>query len=170
MSFQVTTFSDGMPGVNNTTATGAQIGESNERMMLVPQHRNKAAHRMRSAKVIYNLFKKYCDKPKFFASRDINGITKGKYLSGTQFNDVDIEFEIVADSEIPKTRFTKERALSNLLAMSGGIAGIIQAADMNPEITSSVVEAFGADLPIAKPHDIARVCRSRVEQAKKLLE
>ena len=170
MAFQVTTFSDGMPGVNNTTATGAQIGEANERMMLVPQHRNKADHRMRADKVIYNLFKKFVDKPRFFATRDKNGITKGKYLSGSQFDGVDIEFTIVADSEIPRTRFTKELSTTKLLNFSGGVMGLIQAAQADPELTSAVVKAFGSDLPISKPDDIARVCRQRVEQAKKLLQ
>jgi hypothetical protein len=170
MAMQVTNFSDGMPGVDNKTATGAQIGDANARTLLVPQHRNKADHRKRADKVIYNLFKRFKNQPKFFATRDLNGITKGRYLSGEDFNDVDIEFEIVADSEVPKTPYSKEMSLTKLLNFTGGVTGLIEAAAANPEMTSKIATGFGADLPIAKQNDIARVCRKRIEQAKQILE
>jgi len=170
MSFQVTQFSDGMPGVDNNTATGAKIGDANAATLLVPQHLNKAEHRMRSAKIIYNLFRKYCDIPKFFATKDLNGITKGKYLSGKDFDDVDIEFEIVANSETPNTPYAQQQALTQLMQYTGGIGGLIQASQMNPEMTSSIAATFGAKLPIPKQTDIARVCRNRIQQAKKLLQ
>lgn len=170
MSFQVTAFSDGLPGVDNKTATGAQIGNANAQTLLVPQHLNKAEHRMRSAKVIYNLFRKYCNIPKFFATKDLNGITKGKYLSGNNFDDVDIDFEIVSNSEVPRTPYAMQQALTQLMQYTGGIGGLIQASQMNPEMTSSIATTFGAKLPIPKQTDIARVCRKRIEQAKKLLE
>ena len=125
---------------------------------------------MRSAKVIYNLFRKYCNIPKFFATKDLNGITKGKYLSGNNFDDVDIDFEIVSNSEVPRTPYAMQQALTQLMQYTGGIGGLIQASQMNPEMTSSIATTFGAKLPIPKQTDIARVCRKRIEQAKKLLE
>ena len=48
--------------------------------------------------------------------------------------------------------------------------GLQESAATNPELTGAVVEAFGADLPIAKTNDIARVCRKRVNEIKKFLE
>jgi len=170
MAFQVTNFSDGMPGVDNKTATGAKIGYDNSQQLLVPQHRDKADTRKRQDKIIYNLFKKFVNKPKFFASRDLNGVTKGIMLSGDKFNDVDIDFQVVADSEIPRTQFTKQLALATLMQQAGGLGNLIQAAQMNPEIVSAIATVFGADIPLPKTSDIARVCRKRIEQAKKLLQ
>ncbi len=171
MAFQVTNFSDGLPGVNNKTATGARLGDQAAQSVLVPQLLNKADHRRRSDKVIYNLFKRYVDKPKFFATRDLNGITAGKNLSGSQFNDVDIDFEIVADSENPKNPLKRQLANSALLQASGGLPGFLQCVQMNPEMTGAIASSFGAnDLPIPKKTDIARVCRKRIEQSKKLLQ
>lgn len=170
MSFQVTTFADGMPGVDNKTATGAQIGASNERMMLVPQHRNKADHRKRADKVIFKLFQKYIDVPKYFSTRSINGLTKAKYFSNKEFDGVEVDFEIVADSEIPRTQFTKKQDLTAFLQFTGGVQGVIEAAQIDPEMTSAMADIFGADLPIAKPDVIAKVCRTRVDQAEKMLE
>jgi len=171
MAFQVTSFSDGMPGVDNKTATGARLGDQAAQSVLVPQLLNKADHRKRSDKVIYNLFKKYVDKPKFFATRDLNGITAGKNLSGSQFNDVDIDFQIVADSENPKNPLKTQLANSALLQASGGLPAFLQCVQMNPEMTGAIASSFGAnDLPIPKKTDIARVCRKRIEQAKKLLQ
>lgn len=171
MSMQVTEFSNGLPGVDNKTATGAKIGDENAALVLVPQHRNKADHRKRSDKVVYNLFKRFVNKEKFFQTRSKNGITAGKYLSGTQFDGVDIDFEIVANSEIPKTPYQQVQNLSQLLQFTGGLGGLIQATQMNPDLTSDVVHAFGVDnLSIPNQKDIARVCRRRINQAKQILE
>ena len=40
----------------------------------------------------------------------------------------------------------------------------------NPDLAGAVVHAFGAKLPIPNKSDIARVCRKRIEQAKKLID
>jgi len=172
MAMQTTSFSNGMPGVDNKTATGAIAGEENADKMLIPQHRNKADHRRRSDKVIYNLFKRFVDKPKFFSTRnsDHNGITNGIYLSGDKFADVDIDFEVVENSEIAKTPQQQQRALSNVFQFTGGLAGLEQSIMTNPELASEVVSAFGAKLSIPRKNDIARVCRKRIEQARAIIE
>jgi hypothetical protein len=170
MSMQVTDFSNGLPGVDNKTATGAQIGDANAEMVLVPQHRNKADHRKRADKVIYNLFRRFVNKPKFFASRDKNGISAGQFFSGNQFGDVDINFEIVANSEVSVTPFQQRDALAMLFQYTGGAMGLIQMSQMNPEITGQIVRAFGVKgLSIPTQNDIAKVCRQRIEDGKKIL-
>jgi hypothetical protein len=170
MSFQVTDFSGGLPGVDNKTATGARIGDANAETLLIPQHRNKADHRMRSDKVIFNLFKKYINKPKWFSVNDKNGITKGKYFTGDQFEGVDVNFVIVANSEVPMTPFAQRDALAQLMQFTGGAVGIIEGAMANPDIMGEIATAFGAKLPIPKTADIARICRRRVEQIKEALQ
>jgi len=170
-AFQVTAFSEGLPGVNNETATGAKIGESLAMKQLLPQHLNKASQRMKCDKVIYNLFKRFINKPKWFASRSKNGITAGKYLTGKEFDNVDIDFEIVANSEAPKTPFANEQSLSRLFQYTGGMQGLMEAAQMDMDFTDAVVESFGIqNLPIMRTPDIARICRKRIEQAKEMLE
>ncbi len=171
MSMQVTDFTGGLPGVDNKTATGAKIGDANAEMILVPQHRLKADHRCRSFKVIYNLFKKYMDAPKWFANNAKNSISAGKEISGKEFDGIDIEFRVVANSEVPQTPFQEQQSLAQVLQFTGGVAGLLQAAQMNPEVTSEIVSAFGAKtLSIPKMSDIARVCRRRIDECKKLLE
>ncbi len=170
MAMQVTDFSNGLPGVDNKTATGAQIGDANAQMILVPQHLNKADHRKRSDVVIYNLFKKYIDKPKWFATKDINSITKGKYLTGKDFDNVTIDFEIVSNSEVPKTPYAQEASWTRFLAVTGGLGGLQESMAMNPELTAEAMMAFGVKAKIPTQKNIARVCRQRVEQAKKMLE
>lgn len=170
MAMQVTDFSNGLPGVDNKTATGAQIGDANAEMILVPQHLNKADHRKRADAVIYNLFKKYVEKPKFFAVNSKNGITKGKYISGAEFEGIDIEFEVVANSEVPQTPYQQRNAMGQVLQFTGGLQGLIESVQVDPEITGEIVTAFGGKLSIPKREEIARVVRMRIEQAKKMLE
>lgn len=170
-AFQVTAFSEGLPGVNNETATGAKIGESLAMKQLLPQHLNKAAQRMKCDKVIYTLFKRFINKPKWFASRSKNGITAGKYLTGDEFDNVDIDFEIVANSEAPKTPFADEQSLSRLMQFTGGMMGLWEMSQQDPDFTDSIVTAFGIQkLPIMRTPDIARICRKRIEQARGILE
>lgn len=169
-SFQVTAFSEGLPGVNNETATGAKIGESLAMKQLLPQHLNKASQRIKSDKVIYNLFKRFVNKPKWFASRTKNNITAGKYLTGDQFADVDIEFEVLPHSEAPKTPFADEQSLSRLMQYTGGAAGLLQLSMQDLEFTDALATAFGATkLPIMRTPDIARICRQRLNRAKEIL-
>lgn len=169
-AMQVTDFSNGLPGVDNKTATGAKIGDANAEMMLVPQHLNKADHRKRADVVIYNLFRKYVAEPKWFAMKDKNGITKGKYISGDQFNDVDIDFEIVANSEVPQSPYQQKEALTQMFQFTGGAMGMAELKQVDPEFASEVATAYGVKLTIPKQTDIARVCRKRIEQARAMLK
>jgi hypothetical protein len=57
-----------------------------------------------------------------------------------------------------------------VLQQSGGLAGLIQAAQMDPKITGDVVKTFGAPVNIPSQADIARICRKRIDQAKQILE
>lgn len=169
---QVTNFTNSFPGVDNTTATGAKIGESNAQMLLIPQLLNKASHRCRASKVIFNLFKKYVDKEKFFAAKTKNAITAGKYLTGTQFNDIDVDFVAVANSEKPMNPELQKEGFAQLMQYTGGAMGLMQMAQADPDTTGKVVHLFapGLKLNIPQQDDIARVCRRRIEQAKKILE
>ena len=169
IGFQVTDFTDAFPGVDNKTATGAKIGDSNAEMVLVPQHLNKADNRKRAAVVIWNLFRKYKDAPQWFPLNDKNGITKGKYVQAGQFDAIDIDFEIVNNSEIPKTPFQQRDAQTQMYAQTGGAVGFAQLKQMDPEFAAELATAFGVQLTIPSQSDIARVCRKRIEQAKKLL-
>lgn len=169
---QVTAFSNGMPGVDNTTATGARISESNAQMLLVPQLLNKASHRCRASKTIFNIFKKYVDKEKFFAATTKNAITAGKYLSGSQFDGIDVTFEVVANSEKPMNPEMQKDGFAQMMQYTGGTMGLMQMAMQDPDTTGKIVNLFapGLKLNIPQNDDIARVCRRRIEQAKQILE
>lgn len=170
MSMQVTDFSNGLPGVDNKTATGAKIGDANAEMILTPQHRLKADHRCRSAVVYYNLFRKFCNVPRFFATRDKNPITGGKTLTGTEFQDIPIEFEVVPDSEVSNSPLQRQTGLSTILQFTGGALGFSQLKQTDPDFAGELASIFGVKLEVSTKKDVARVCRKRVECAKSLLE
>ena len=169
-AMQITDFSNGMPGVDNKTATGAKIGDANAEMLLVPQHLNKADHRKRSDVVIYNLFRKYVAEPKWFAMKDKNGITKGKYICGADFDDVEIDFEIVSHSEVPQSPYQQKESMTQMFQFTNGAMGMAQLKQMDPEFAGEVANGFGVKMSIPKQTDIARVCRKRLEQARQILE
>lgn len=170
-AFQVTSLAEPMPGVQNDTATGAKIGESLAMKQLLPQHLHKADFLLRSDKIIYNLFKKYINKPKWFANKSKNGITAGKYLTGDKFADIDIEFAIVANSETPKTPFGDAQNTATLMQFSGGAQGLWELAQQDTDYANGIAAKFGVtNLPFTKTTDIARICRKRIEQAREILQ
>ena len=168
---QSTDFSAGLPGVNNKTATGARLGDAAAASVLIPQHLNLANFRKRSAIVIYKLFRKFKNNPHFFATKNINGITKGRTFNNDVFEKyVDIDFEIVNNSQISESPFQQKENLANLFQYTGGMPGLFQALQMNPDLTSAVISAFGVKLPIPMRENVAKVCRRRIENCRKLLE
>ncbi len=170
IAFQTTQFSGAFPGVDNTTATGAKIGDAEASSVLIPQHLNKADHRKRSAVVVYNLFRKYMPAQKWFPMKNINGITKGMTFDNTKFADVEIEFQIVPNSQISQSPYQQRENLSQLFQFTGGLPGLLQAQQMNPDITSTVIDAYGVKLPIAMKDNVARICRRRIEWCQKKLQ
>lgn len=170
ISFQVTDFTDAFPGVDNKTATGAKIGDSNAEMVLVPQHLNKAETRARGAVVTWNLFKKYMPARQWFPLNDKNGITKGKYVEAGQFDDITIDFEVVNNSEIPKTPFQQRDAQSQMYQVTGGAIGFMQILQADPEYAAELCTAFGVKLTVPSAAIISRPLRRHIEQAKQLLK
>ena len=170
ISMQVTDFSNGLPGVDNKTATGAKIGDANAEMVLVPQHLRKADTRRRGAIVTFNLFKKYIDANKWFPTKTKNAITAGKYLTGSRFDGVDVDFEIVSNSEVPQSPYQQRDPQMQMFQFTGGAMGFAELKQVDPEFAGEVAVAFGAKLTVPKQTDIARICRKRIEQAKEMLE
>jgi len=57
------------------------------------------------------------------------------------------------------------------MQFTGGMAGLWEMTQQDPDFADAVVTAFGIQkLPIMRTPDIARICRKRIEQAKEMLE
>lgn len=167
-SFQTLDFAGGIPGMNNKTATGAQLLDQNTQMLLIPQHLNKAWTREQAAKIIFNLFKTYMDTPMWFANNAKNNITAGRYINNEKFKDIELDFQIVANSEVPQTLGQQKQSLVELMQYTGGMVGMTELWNTAPSVASQVMAIFGLKLDIPTPRDISRICRRWVNQAKEL--
>lgn len=161
LAFQVTEFSEGLPGVKNSTATGAEITKETAAKQSVPALKLKADHRRSCAPVIVNLFRQI-PAPRWFAKQDRFGVVKGKYISGEDLP-TQLRWATVANSEVPLSEFAERQNLAELSAQTGGIPGLMQLAEMSPRWGGWLAKKYKVDAPVTSEDDIAMVCRSRVD-------
>lgn len=166
LAFQATEFSDGLPGVNNNTATGAEITRDNARKQSVPALKLKAEHRKQCAPVIMGKFRQI-PAARFFENSDRFGIVKGKYISGEDLPER-ISWEVVGNSEVPLNEYDERRNLEELGMQTGGLPGLIQLAQMSPRFAGWAAKKYKVDAPIVTEDDIAKVCRTRVDNISQL--
>jgi hypothetical protein len=161
LAMQVTEFSDGLPGVRNNTATGAEITKDNARKQSIPALKLKAEHRKSSAPKIINLFRQI-PAPRWFSKQDRFGVVKGKYIFGEELPK-HISWEAVANSEVPQNEYDERQSAAELFAQTGGLPGFVQLAEMSPRWGGWAAKKYKVDAPITTEDDIAKVCRMRVD-------
>lgn len=164
-AFQATEFSEGLPGVSNKTATGAQITRDNARKQSIPALKLKAEHRKDSAKVIMKHFKKM-PAPRWFVNQDRFGVVKGKYVAGADIQS-HITWEVVSNSEVPQNEFDSRQDAMELFSMTGGLPGFAQFAQMFPRFAGWAAKKYKTDIPITTEDEIGKVCRRRIDSITK---
>lgn len=165
LAMQVTEFSEGLPGVNNKTATGAEITKENARKQSVPALKLKGEHRKQCARVIIDHFRQL-PAPRWFRKNDRHGVVKGKYISGEDLPK-QMTWEVVANSEVPQNDYDQRQNMAEAFAQTGGAPGFMQLAEMSPRWGGWLNDRYKLNAPITSENDIAMVCRSRVDDITK---
>ncbi len=164
----VTDFSGGLPGVNNTTATGAQIAAANSQGLFAPQLALKAEVDREGAERILALFRKYTHDQVYVALSGKRGEQAGRWLSAADI-EVDIYAEVVPDSYLPQTNMERRERWDGFLARVGGLPGLRAAMQEMPGQVERLAELFDVDLGGEDYTAAAQLCRARIEQMKKAL-
>lgn len=165
----ITDFSGGLPGVKNSTATGAQITQSNSNALFTPPLQVKGEVRLAIAKMVVALYRKHFPVERPFPLKGRYGRQQYKYLSGANLS-TDIQFEVVKDSELPKNLFTKREDYVAFFAMLGGVAGYVQLQEIKPELVVEVERLFGVTLNTETYNQVASLCQQRLSQLKQLAQ
>lgn len=161
LAMQVTEFSEGLPGVNNKTATGAEITKSNAQKQSIPALKLLAEHRTQLAPIIINKFREI-PAPRWFDKEDRFGIVKGKYISGHDLPK-HIRWKHVKNSEVPQNDYDSRQNAAEMFAQTGGLPGFAQFAQMDPRGAGWAAKKYKVDYPITTEDDVAMVCRARVD-------
>lgn len=167
LSFHVTDFSNGLPGVNNRTATGAQIASALSNSLFAPILQMKAQVRLEIAQKIMRFYRDH-----FPLKRWMRGKTtqqQGVWLSGADLQ-TDLLYEIEKDSEAPRNTFTRREDATNFFAMLGGVAGYMQLREADPELAAEVSRLFNVKLDNNARDLVGMRCRQRVDQMKQNMQ
>lgn len=162
---RVTDFSGGLPGVNNGTATGAQITSANSQSLFGPQLANKGEVDRVSAEIILRLFKKYFIDEVYVSLQGRRGKQDGIWLRGADIN-VDLFAEVVGESYLPQTNLERRERWDGFLQRVGGLPGLKQALSEFPDQVEQLAEIFDVDLAGEDYTTAAELCRERIEQFK----
>lgn len=168
MASRVTEFSGGLPGVNNDTATGAELTAATAQSLFGPQLALKAEVDRRGAEIILELFKKYCIDEVWISLSGKRGQMEGQWLKAADIG-VDMFAEVVPDSYLPQTNFERRERWDRFLERVGGLPGLKAALQEFPEQVEQLAEIFDVDLASSDYTAAAEMCRLRIEQMKQAI-
>lgn len=159
----VTDFSGGLPGVNNATATGAQIAAANSQGLFAPQLGLKADVDRRGAEIIIELFRKYTPDEIFLAVQGRRGAMEGDWFSAAKIN-VQMFAEVVPDSYLPQTNLERRQRWDEFLSKIGGLPGLRMALQEMPGFVETLAELHDVDLGSEDYTAAANLCALRLKQ------
>lgn len=168
LASRVTDFSGGLPGVNNKTATGAELTSANAQSLFAPQLALKAEVDKCGAEIVLRLFKKYCIDEIYITLEGRRGEMDGKWLKAADIG-VDMFAEVVPDSYLPQTNLERRERWDAFLGRVGGLPGLKMALQEFPEQVEQLAEIFDVDLASADYTAAAETERERIEQMRAAL-
>lgn len=168
LASRVTDFSGGLPGVQNDTATGAEILDANSQSLFAPQLANKAEVDRRGAEIELNLFKANQFDEMYISLQGRRGEQDGIWLSAADIN-TDLYAEVVPDSYLPQTNRERRERWDAFLQRVGGLPGLKAALQEFPDQVEVLAEIFDVDLGGEDYTAAAELCRERIEQMKAAL-
>jgi hypothetical protein len=169
LSFHITNFSGGLPGVSNRTATGAQITDFNAQAIFIPVLQLKAAARVRGAELTVNLYRKHFPLDRYFPMGGKHGETMGVMLNGSQLEG-ELVYDYEQDSELPKNNYTKREDLVAFFSLFGGFGGYLQALDADPVLVTEIARLHNVRIGSRDINVAAQRCQARVDQMKMALK
>lgn len=165
----ITDFSGGMPGVNNKTATGAQITQANSNALFTPPLQVKGEVRLKLAYITLELYRQHFPVARYFPFQGRNGRFQGKHLAAADL-DAEIQLEVVKDSELPKNTFIRREDLVMFFQMLGGAAGWVALQQQDPEFASEMAQLFNVTLRTDTYDHVGSLCQGRLDQMAALQE
>lgn len=163
LTTRVTDFSGALPGVDNDTATGAEIAAANSQNNFAPQLSLKAEVDRRGAEIILKLFMANCFDEVYISLSGKRGKQDGIWLSAADIQ-TELFAEVVPESWLPQTNLERRNRLKGLLADVGGLPGLKMAMDAMPAMVERLAETYDVDLGAEDYTAAAETARQRIDQ------
>lgn len=166
LTSHVTDFTNAFPGVDNRTATGAQLAKTAADSIYSPMLSLKAEVRCSTAQNTLRLYNKHFQGiSKYFSyGESANGQHIGEHLKGEDV-DCDIQFTVVRNSEQPKTMYDRQVDFVNMLNAAGQSGGYDQLKAQDPKLAQALLKAFDIDIDDDVYDLTVDVCEARLDDA-----
>lgn len=155
-------------GLDNKTATGAQLAAANAQGLFGPQLALKAEVDRRGAEIILALFKKYAIDERYVSLSGKRGEQDGAWLSAADIG-VNLFAEVAGESYLPQTNFERRERWERFLMTMGGLPGLIQMLKEKPALVEQMAELNDVDLGSEDYTAAAELCRERIGQMQSAL-
>lgn len=162
LSALVTEFTDGLIGVDNRTATGAQITAALANSLYGPMLMSKGGSRVCIAKKIVWLNRQHGVAARHYPGK---GQARGRMVSSNDLKGRVI-FELVQNSQLPVTPFSQQTDIRVAFEAFGGVEGVLLLEEKKPAMLRHLMKPFNVTLEAEDVEDISTLCLDRVEQMK----
>lgn len=166
LTSHVTDFSNAFPGVDNRTATGAQLAKTNADSIFAPMLQLKGEVRIATAENTLRLYNRHFQGvAKYFSfGESSSGQHIGDYLKGEDV-DCEIKFTVVRNSEQPKTPYDRQADFVNMLAAAGQSGGYDMLKQQDPKLAQALLKTFDIDIDDNTYDLTVDVCETRLDEA-----
>jgi hypothetical protein len=161
-----TEFTDGLIGVDNRTATGAQITAQLANSLYAPMLGTKGQTRVRIAQMIVSLVQKHSVAGRYYAGK---GNARGRMVSGQDLKG-NVVFELVQNSELPVTPFSQQTDIRVMIESLGGPEGLLMIKKQEPEMFEQLSAPFNYKPEVDLIDQVSTLCLTRLEQFKQGLQ
>lgn len=161
---RVTDFSGGLPGVNNETATGAEILQATSQSLFGPQLALKAEVDRRGAEILLKLFKQYTFDDVYIHLAGKRGEVKGEWFRNADLEGGDIFAEVVPESYLPQTSLERRQRWRAMLMDVGGLPGLKMALEQMPSLVEQLTELYDVDLGAEDQTNTVEIAQLRIRQ------
>jgi len=168
LTAHTTDFSGGLPGVNNSTATGAKIGDALAQSLHSPQLQMLAEVNRRTALLALKLFKRYCPDETYLRVAGRDDAEQGMWLKGADL-DTSVRVEIIPESWLPQSGFERRERLKEFITFFGNVEGLETALARSPKLVGDLIRMSDIEIDVADWDSAMRLGRKRIEQMKKAL-
>lgn len=153
-------------GVDNRTATGAQITAALANSLFGPMLQSKGQSRVEIAKKIVALVAKHDVGGRYYPGK---GAAKGRMIDPNSLKGR-VVFELVANSELPVTPFSQQTDVRAMVESLGGIEGVMALKQGDPPMFYQLAKPFNFKSDSESEDDVSNLCLGRLEQMKSNLQ
>lgn len=159
-------FSDNLMNVDPRTLGGSQLASNLANSLFGPVGQVIGQERVRIAEILYDLTRRHDPVGRYYPGKDGK---RGQVISGKDLKGK-LVFELVLDSIVPTTPFTKRQDQNAFVVGMGGLDKIGIAMQTMPNVVREMAKVANVRLEAEDPDTVSTLCLGRLQQMEELVK